>query len=228
MPCQLSLGIDFEVKRLFDRAEFVIVITVAFGYFILGSVVWALYSNHRAVMLTDSQLWFLVVYESVVLVFLAAFLAKRGWRAQSIGLVFHRNDPVTGVGLFITAYAAYFLLYNLLLPVLPDLGRMAPKGSELEWIPVLLVSIINPVFEEVFVCGYVISYFKLSGQSLTFAVNVSIAIRLAYHLYQGVNGVILIIPLGLLFTYWVARSGRLWPVIIAHALIDFTGLIVYV
>jgi membrane protease YdiL (CAAX protease family) len=45
-----------------------------------------------------------------------------------------------------------------------------------------------------------------------------------YHLYQGVLGALTIAPVGLLFAYWYVRSGRLWPLIVAHGLIDFIGL----
>jgi membrane protease YdiL (CAAX protease family) len=38
----------------------------------------------------------------------------------------------------------------------------------------------------------------------------------------------LIIPLGFIFAYWFARTGRLWPVILAHAIFDFIGLNAYV
>jgi len=36
--------------------------------------------------------------------------------------------------------------------------------------------------------------------------------------------VIGIVPLGFIFTYWYARTGRLWPVVLAHALFDVAGL----
>jgi len=52
----------------------------------------------------------------------------------------------------------------------------------------------------------------------------SLAIRLTCHLYQGAAGVIGIVPLGFIFTYWYARTGRLWPVVLAHALFDVAGL----
>jgi hypothetical protein len=56
-------------------------------------------------------------------------------------------------------------------------------------------------------------------------VNASVAIRLAYHLYQGGIGVIGIIPFGLVCAWWFARAGRLWPVIVAHAVTDATSLL---
>jgi uncharacterized protein len=59
-------------------------------------------------------------------------------------------------------------------------------------------------------------------------INVSVAIRLLYHLYQGPLGVLYIVPLGLVFAWWYARSARLWPLVIAHALYDFSALAIFV
>jgi uncharacterized protein len=81
----------------------------------------------------------------------------------------------------------------------------------------------STVFEEVFVCGYVVSALK-ERTGVTFAVNVSAGIRVFYHFYQGSLGLLAIAPMALLFGYWFARTGRLWPLIVAHALQDFIGL----
>ena len=48
--------------------------------------------------------------------------------------------------------------------------------------------------------------------------------RLLYHLYQGPLIVIGIVPLGWLSAYVYARWNRLWPIIIAHGILDFIAL----
>jgi membrane protease YdiL (CAAX protease family) len=96
-------------------------------------------------------------------------------------------------------------------------------SSDLRVRTVVILSLVNPVFEEVFVCGYLINALK-KERSLVFAINVSVAIRLAYHLYQGPMVVLSIVPMGLIFGYWFARTGRLWPLVTAHALLDFFAL----
>jgi membrane protease YdiL (CAAX protease family) len=89
----------------------------------------------------------------------------------------------------------------------------------------LAVSLLNPVFEEVFVCGYVISALK-ERRGTTTAINVSAGIRVFYHFYQGALGILGITPMALIFAYWFARTGRLWPLIVAHAVSDFVALAV--
>ncbi len=65
-------------------------------------------------------------------------------------------------------------------------------------------------------------------RGISFAVNISVAIRLAYHLYQGPAGIINIVPGGLIFAYWFAKTGRLWPVVTAHAIHDLASMWPYV
>jgi membrane protease YdiL (CAAX protease family) len=55
---------------------------------------------------------------------------------------------------------------------------------------------------------------------------VSVGIRLLCHLYQGPLAVG-IVPVGLVFTWYYARTHRLWPVVIAHAISDFVALVAY-
>jgi membrane protease YdiL (CAAX protease family) len=54
---------------------------------------------------------------------------------------------------------------------------------------------------------------------------VSVAIRLAYHLYQGPLAVIPIALFGVIVTVVYVRMGRLWPAIVAHGILDFVGLL---
>jgi membrane protease YdiL (CAAX protease family) len=90
-----------------------------------------------------------------------------------------------------------------------------------------LVCLVNPFFEEVFVSGYVIAALDPRRTAWT-GINVSVAIRLLYHLYQGPVGVLSVVPIGLVFAWWYARTGRLWPLVMAHALFDFLPLAGYV
>jgi membrane protease YdiL (CAAX protease family) len=78
----------------------------------------------------------------------------------------------------------------------------------------------------VFVCAYIVSALK-ERRGVAFAVNVSTALRVTYHLYQGAAGVISVVPVGLVFAYYYARNGKLWPLIVAHGILDFIALMYY-
>jgi membrane protease YdiL (CAAX protease family) len=88
---------------------------------------------------------------------------------------------------------------------------------------VFLVSTVNGIFEELFVAGYIITALK-DARGMWIAINVSMVVRLLYHLYQGPIGVLTIVPMGLLYGYVYARTRQLWPLIFAHVLIDIIGL----
>ena len=45
-------------------------------------------------------------------------------------------------------------------------------------------------------------------------------LRGAYHLYQGFGAGLGNVAMGLVFGYGWRRTGRLWPLIVAHGIID--------
>ena len=52
-------------------------------------------------------------------------------------------------------------------------------------------------------------------------------LRGSYHLYQGFGGFIGNAVMGLVFGYYWQRTGRLWPLVIAHSLIDIVAFVGY-
>lgn len=48
--------------------------------------------------------------------------------------------------------------------------------------------------------------------------------RVAIHAYQGQMALVGITPMAVVFTCYFARTGRLWPVVVAHAIGDAAGL----
>ncbi len=214
------------VRALSSKAEFLIVILVSFGYFILSSLLSVLDPGSFA-HITEGHLRFLLIYESIVIVVLWKFLSVRGWHFQQLGLAPKLKDIGIGVALTIAVYVAHTAIMFVIAYIAPEqitrAGRLVAPDIGLA--SIFTVSILNAVFEEVFVCGYVITTLRKT-HSVSFAINASIAIRLSYHLYQGTARLIGIFPIGLLFALWFARTGRLWPAIIAHCIIDIIGLVV--
>ena len=51
------------------------------------------------------------------------------------------------------------------------------------------------------------------------------ALRVSVHLYQGpLLAFVAILPLAIVMTWYYARTGRIWPVIVAHVITDAIGL----
>ena len=53
---------------------------------------------------------------------------------------------------------------------------------------------------------------------------VSVFFRVLAHAYQGKLALIAILPVALVLTWYFVRTGRLWPVIVAHIVQDAIAL----
>jgi membrane protease YdiL (CAAX protease family) len=220
---------DF-IRRLSAGSEVLLVLFTAFGLTIpigLAALFGGLADPAATPPITSRTLLATVLYELVVLALLGAFLRLRGWTLERLGLKPAVRDSLVGLALAAVAYLSYALLWLAAVAAWPQLGELAAAtrlvGGHLSWGSVLLVSLVNPLFEELFVCGYVIAALR-ERLGVTAAINVSAGLRVFCHFYQGAVGVLGIVPIALLFAYWYARTGRLWSLIVAHAILDLTAL----
>lgn len=215
------------IRALSPRLEFGIVVVGAFGLFVAGSVL-AFFDPSGPVPISNGQLQSVIIYELAVAAILLTFLRIREWTLQSFGVDPSLQGTLVGVGLAAVAYLAYVVVILISGGLSPHVTQVIANqklvAPGLNVALVIAASIVNPIFEELFVCGYVVTALR-EHRGFWTAVNVSIAIRLLYHLYQGPIGVLSIIPLGFVFAYWYGRTGRLWPLIVAHAIFDFSGLL---
>lgn len=217
------------VKSLSDRTEFVFVLVVAFGYFIYLSLLSATYPAPYQ-QTTTADLYALLVLELKILIVILPVLYVRGWTLQRVGLMPNVKETYVGVALAVATYVAYFPLLSVALFLFPGLDSSIAEnelGSQkLSLLAVIAVCIINSFFEELFLCGYIMTS-VMKKRNVWVAINASVFLRLLYHLYQGPLGAINIILTGVVFSYWFARTGRLWPLIVAHGLLNFYILLDY-
>jgi membrane protease YdiL (CAAX protease family) len=214
------------------RTETVLVLVIAFGTAVprgLYTLVFpARVFGHGAPPINGPQLLRTLAYEIAVGAVLAGFLHTRGWSWKRLGLEPRWRDPLWALALLFVTYTAYYLLSLVVVTVWPGFYQLAVNtrlvATHIGWPILVAISIINPIFEEVFLCGYVVAALKDKAGAAV-AVNVSAGIRLLCHLYQGPVGVTSLVPEGLVFATWFARTGRLWPLIVAHALQDLLGLL---
>jgi membrane protease YdiL (CAAX protease family) len=231
------------VRSLPAPVEFAAVITIAFGSFIYYSAVEFLGGSmvgaagaESVPYETDASLIALVVHEIVALVIVAVFLRMRGWSLNDFDMRISWRLSAVAVLLFVLDSVIYHFSYQVIVAVSyavtsSDLGlgaNLASSGSAsvagaVSLSTIILLSTVNPIFEEVLVVGYVMTVIQ-RRQGMWLAINISTLIRLSYHLYQGPFAIISIVPMGLLFGYYYARTGRLWPLILAHAMMNFIPL----
>jgi membrane protease YdiL (CAAX protease family) len=87
---------------------------------------------------------------------------------------------------------------------------------------ILVTSVINPVFEETLVCGYIIK--RLANNGAVVAITFSAFVRFLCHTHLGPASLGPLL-MGFIFGYLYWRYRELWPLIIAHSLVDFLGLL---
>lgn len=107
---------------------------------------------------------------------------------------------------------------------------MVPAAADGSWwrAPMLIViAFANGWAEEVIVVGYLLTRLRQLRVSAPVALVCSALLRGAYHLYQGFGAGLGNVAMGLVFGYAWQRTGRLWPLILAHGLIDTVAFVGY-
>ena len=147
-----------------------------------------------------------------------------------LGRLRWRADVLGGLGLAALIGLPGLLLY-LAARWLGMNAQVEPAALTDTWwrIPVLiLAAFANGFAEEVVVVGYLITRCKQLGFSQNRAILVSSVLRGMYHLYQGFGAGLGNLVMGLVFGYAWCRTGRLWPLVIAHGVIDTVAFVGYV
>jgi len=163
---------------------------------------------------------------------LALYLLWRsGIRPVDIGLgrLRPRPDVLGGLGLAALIGIPGLGLY-LVARTLGLNAEVEASGLHNSWwrIPVLvLAAFANGFAEEVVVVGYLITRLRQLGLTQSRAVAVSSLLRGLYHLYQGFGAGLGNVAMGLVFGYAWCRTGRLWPLVIAHGLINSVAFVGY-
>ncbi len=168
-----------------------------------------------------------LLYELAMGFALGWFLHLRRWRLVHLGFEpLARQDASDAVMLLAAVYAI-----SILAQYLASLGQgMIITGGDppaaagaVSLIAIIAFSCVNAVFEEVFVCAYLLR--SLRRWPMWDAISASALLRIGYHLYQDAVSVAIIGALGLLFAWFYATRDRIWPLILAHAILDLLYLL---
>jgi CAAX protease family protein len=140
-----------------------------------------------------------------------------------------RQDVLGGVGLALLIGVPGLALYQIA-RILELNASVEPAELNDTWwrIPVLLLlSFGNGWAEEVIVVGFLLTRLRQLNVNPRLALIISSLLRGTYHLYQGFGAGLGNLAMGLVFGYAWQRTGRLWPLIIAHTLIDAVAFVGY-
>lgn len=181
----------------------------------------------------------LIVRSFQVSVPILLILKLRKVRWADYGVVKFRPvlDPLEALGITVLGYVALTVLVNGLLMLRFDLaaeyGTLPGTTADTEFglgvfALVVVASCANGFAEELAMRSYLlVRICELSGSKWVAAI-LTTALFAAYHSYQGRYGIVSAAALGAVFAAYFIKTKRLWPVAIAHALIDVVGLLQFV
>ena len=164
---------------------------------------------------------------------LAVYLLWRsGYGPSQVGLgrIRWRPDVLGGVGLATLIGVPGLALYQIA-RILGANASVEPAELNDTWwrIPMLLLlSFGNGWAEEVVVVGFLLTRLRQLRVDPRLALAISSLLRGAYHLYQGFGAGLGNLAMGLVFGYTWRRTGRLWPLVIAHGIVDSVAFVGYI
>jgi len=204
--------------------DVLIMTAICFGWFILASVQ-AVAAGFPERPFSDGSFFQLMILEMILAGAAVAYLRAR---RHDLALLIPRptwRGCAEGVGLY---FAASLLSWLFVLmwrnhPATPEpIERMVEAASFSLW-PLLSMSVVNGLYEEVFLVGYLQRAMELSGP--WFALGASLLVRVLYHLYQGPMGTISVLGFGLILGIYFLMTKRLWPLVVAHVCADVSGFL---
>ena len=158
-------------------------------------------------------------------------LAHTGIGPRAIGLVRARAGRQVLAGLELAAVIGLpgLALYVAAVHLGANL-TVAPSGlTQTWWRPVVLTlsAAANGAAEEILVVGYLLVRLRQLGWGPAAAIAASAVLRGSYHLYQGFGGGLGNLVMGLVFAAWWWRTRRLWPLVLAHTVLDVCAFLGY-
>jgi len=220
------------------------IINVLFVMLGVGIISGALYGTKHSSgdfyrMMNDYHFLRDAFLESLFLSAFLFFLRWRGWKPSDFRMHFGGWTTFCGICLFVLTYfSAFFVVHNafllarmtqgtafssLLLLFLP-IHYGVPDGTvELHWLTVFTFPFLNAFYEEIVYLGYAFNQWaqKFGAKNAFF---LTLAFRMGVHIYQGSEHILQIAVLSTIFGLWYWKQGKLWPLILGHALIDLMSL----
>lgn len=202
--------------------DLVLVTAICFGLFILSSLDGVIqgFPPHRV---TDQQLASLIFIELSATMVAVTYMRFRGHDMRKLFPSPTVNGALVGGALYLLTLAIALPLQALLghdATLSGTNGAFHPEGVSMAM--VLLGSVVNGMYEEIFLLGFLQRALKPSEGH--FAVGTVLLVRLSYHLYQGPGGVLFVAVFGVVAGYYYLKTGKLWPAVVAHMIGDVVGL----
>lgn len=200
------------------------IVVLCFGWFIVSSLqsLAAWQAGASARVFSDHTLASVVVTELIFGAVAIAVLQARGYPLRALYPRPSWSGAFLGAGLYLGATA----LARLAMELAPHPARMPVEEmaaqAQVSLPVIMLVSVVNGAYEEVFLLGYLMRGLRRYGAST--ALGITLLVRLLYHMYQGPVGALGVTLFGAVIGIYYQRTGRLFPVVASHVIADAIGL----
>jgi membrane protease YdiL (CAAX protease family) len=212
--------------------ELVLVLFVAVSQPLLLSVYVVIFGVPNSITSGNLRYVYACVQEASGLLVLWYVLRRTGRTFSSLGLRASVRGGFAGLGLAVVGSAAY-LLSSVLIEVVhryyfgayvtrTSPALLFPKASWIILIPFLL---LNCFFEEAIVRAYLMTELSELTGSMSWAAIASILVQTSYHTYQGWLPVMGLAATFSVFSFYYARAQKLFPLYIAHVLVDALAMV---
>lgn len=179
---------------------------------------------------TDARYTSGALHEVGGLCLLAYVLKRSGRDRRTLGLQFKWGDVGIGILLLLGALAVSVLVAMQSQMIAAGLGRPALKSANLTqmvqaaspWM-LFLFATLNPWYEELVVRAFLMTEIVTLTGSTWLAIGLSTVVQASYHLYQGWFNATVIAGMFLVFSLYYAKTRKIFPVIIAHMLQDYSA-----
>lgn len=225
-------SIKFGFYKLHPVLEFILVLILALGDFIISAFKWVSISTNQESVISygNSDILHLLFTEAGMLLVIVIILKWQRWPFKNFGLSFSIDKITAGLVLFIANYFIYLLMFKLFgnFVLTEDGGSTSATVSfstSLNILPLTLFSLFNPFFEEFILVGYIVTSLRKKF-GLAVCVAVSVIFRLSFHIYQGPIILLSILPMGIVFAIYFWNKKSILPLIIGHGLMDFLSIFV--
>lgn len=222
-----------------ERKTIYLELTVTVGLLVIPSFLKAVYAFlHPAESPVPSggAAWSfagLAVYEILLLLLVWHVLRLNGETLADVTEPFRGKDIFRGIGLMFWSCLSYYACATLLLKLSGGVSDAEKTRKSLEVFHApfsvfyLLGAIINPFGEEVLVRGFLQTRLRQAGHGALVVVLISTALQTSYHLYQGLIPCLALAPGFLVFAAYYQTHRRLWPVVIAHLIMDVMAMLTH-
>jgi len=208
-----------------STGEIALVLGPPIALSLASAIVWHL-RRPGPIPFNDRNVLVSLGFQVVIAACLLPYLVRRGWKPLAVAGHPEPGDFARGVGLWLGLLAFFYVTLLALFIAAPNFVaplRAHPFTGALSPPVIVAAAVLDPIFEEFLLLGY-----ALPALGNRFGIKVasvaSVSLRVAAHAYQGRLAFIAILPVALVLTFYFVRTGRLWPVIVAHVVQDAIAL----